>query len=93
MWHDLNWYPSRWCFTGGAAANTLEEIMEQEETTPPVISATAGDTQGVEGSPSASADVSLQSPAADTEIPGSVPMEGSEEDQTRDLSSDGKYEL
>ncbi|XP_034429805.1 cordon-bleu protein-like 1b isoform X2 [Hippoglossus hippoglossus] len=74
---------------GGAAANTLEEIMEQEETTPPVISATASDTQGEDGSLSASADVSLQSPAADTEIPGPVPMEGSEEDQTRDLSSDG----
>ena len=93
MWPVFNWYPSWWCFTGGAAANTLEEIMEQEETTPPVISATAGDTQGEDGSLSASADVSLPSPAADTETPGPVPMEGGEDDQTRDLSSDGKYEL
>ncbi|XP_053295630.1 cordon-bleu protein-like 1b isoform X2 [Pleuronectes platessa] len=74
---------------GGAAANTLEEIMEQEETTPSVMSAAASDTQGEDGSLSESADVSLQSPAADTEIPVPVPMEGSEEDQTRDLSSDG----
>ncbi|XP_060943947.1 cordon-bleu protein-like 1b isoform X2 [Limanda limanda] len=74
---------------GGAAANTLEEIMEQEETTPPVMTATAGDAQGEDGSLSASADVSLQSPAADPEIPDPVPMESSEEDQTRDLSSDG----
>ncbi|XP_062259112.1 cordon-bleu protein-like 1b isoform X2 [Platichthys flesus] len=72
---------------GGAAANTLEEIMEQEETTPSVMS--AGDTQEEDGSLSASADVSLQSPAADTDIPVPVPMEGSEEDQTCDLSSDG----
>nr|XP_019945797.1 PREDICTED: cordon-bleu protein-like 1 isoform X1 [Paralichthys olivaceus] len=74
---------------GGAAANTLEEIMEQEETTPSVMSATTSDTQGKDGSLSASADVSPHSPSTDTEIPSAVSMEGSEEDQTRDLSSDG----
>ncbi|XP_071329898.1 cordon-bleu protein-like 1b isoform X2 [Trachinotus anak] len=74
---------------GGSAANTLEEIMEQEETAPSVMSATASDTQGENSSLSMSADVSLHSPSPDTEILSTTSMEGSGEDQSRDLSSDG----
>uniref|UniRef100_A0A8D3AMC3 Cordon-bleu WH2 repeat protein like 1 n=1 Tax=Scophthalmus maximus TaxID=52904 RepID=A0A8D3AMC3_SCOMX len=79
---------------GAAAANTLEEIMEQEETTPSLMSATASDTQGEDSSLSASADVSLHSPSPDTEpqgtvSQGTVSVEGNEEDQSHDLSSDG----
>lgn len=80
-------------FKGGAAANTLEEIMEQEETTPSVMSAATSDTQGEDSSLSMSADVSLHSPSPDTEILSAMSMEGSGEDRSCDLSSDGKYEL
>lgn len=66
--------------------------MEQEET-PPSMSATAGDTQAEDSSLSMSADVSLHSQSPDTEIVSTASMEGSGEDQSRDLSSDGKYEL
>ncbi|XP_031714150.1 cordon-bleu protein-like 1b isoform X2 [Anarrhichthys ocellatus] len=74
---------------GGAAANTLEEIMEQEETTASVMSATASDTQGEDCSLNTSADVSLHSPSPDTEIMATMSMEGNGEDQSCDLSSDG----
>ncbi|XP_040912376.1 cordon-bleu protein-like 1b isoform X2 [Toxotes jaculatrix] len=74
---------------GGAAANTLEEIMEQEETTLSVMSATASDTQGEDSSLSTSADVSLHSPSPDTEILSTMSVEGNGEDQSCDLSSDG----
>ncbi|XP_040004623.1 cordon-bleu protein-like 1b isoform X2 [Xiphias gladius] len=74
---------------GGAAANTLEEIMEQEETTPSVMSAATSDTQGEDSSLSMSADVSLHSPSPDTEILSAMSMEGSGEDRSCDLSSDG----
>ncbi|XP_056245367.1 cordon-bleu protein-like 1b isoform X1 [Seriola aureovittata] len=74
---------------GGSAANTLEEIMEQEETTLSVMSATASDTQGEDSSLNMSADVSLHSPSPDTEILSTTSVEGSGEDQSRDLSSDG----
>lgn len=80
-------------FPGGAAANTLEEIMEQEETNASVMSATASDTQGEDCSLNMSADVSLHSPSPDTDLLASVSMERNGEDQSRDLSSDGKYEL
>ncbi|KAG7227535.1 hypothetical protein INR49_005350 [Caranx melampygus] len=76
---------------GGSAANTLEEIMEQEETLPSVMSATAGDTQAEDSSLSMSADVSLHSQSPDTEIVSTASMEGSGEDQSRDLSSDGNH--
>lgn len=66
--------------------------MEQEETPPSVMSATAGDTQTEDSSLSMSADVSLHSQSPDTEIVSTASMEGSGEDQSRDLSSDGKYE-
>ncbi|XP_034418305.1 cordon-bleu protein-like 1b isoform X2 [Cyclopterus lumpus] len=74
---------------GGAAANTLEEIMEQEETNASVMSATASDTQGEDCSLNTSADVSLHSPSPDTDLLPSVSMERNGEDQSRDLSSDG----
>ncbi|GAA6224164.1 cordon-bleu protein-like 1 isoform X1 [Lates japonicus] len=74
----------------GAAANTLGEIMEQEETASSVMSATASDTQGEDSSLTVSADVSLHSPSPDTEILSAVSMEGNGEDQSCDLSSDGK---
>lgn len=67
--------------------------MEQEETTASVMSATASDTQGEDSSLNMSADVSLHSPSPDAEILSTVSIEGSGEDQSRDLSSDGKYEL
>uniref|UniRef100_UPI0037E72911 cordon-bleu protein-like 1b isoform X1 n=2 Tax=Semicossyphus pulcher TaxID=241346 RepID=UPI0037E72911 len=71
---------------GGAAANTLEEIMEQEESTASVKSATASETQGEDSSLNMSTDVSLHSPSPVTEILSVTPVG---EDQTRDLSSDG----
>ncbi|XP_070832548.1 cordon-bleu protein-like 1b isoform X3 [Chaetodon trifascialis] len=74
---------------GGAAANTLEEIVEQEETTVSVRSATASDTQGEDSSLNVSADVSLHSPSLDTDMLSTVSVEGNGEDQSRDLSSDG----
>ncbi|KAM9347315.1 cordon-bleu protein-like 1b isoform 1-T2 [Symphorus nematophorus] len=74
---------------GGAAANTLEEIMEQEETTASVMSATASDTQGEDSSLNMSADVSLHSPSPETDILSTMSVEGNGEDQSRDLSSDG----
>ncbi|XP_076603476.1 cordon-bleu protein-like 1b isoform X3 [Chaetodon auriga] len=74
---------------GGAAANTLEEIVEQEETTVSVKSATASDTQGEDSSLNMSADVSLHSPSLDTDVLSTVSMEGNGEDQSHDLSSDG----
>ncbi|XP_010774516.1 cordon-bleu protein-like 1b isoform X4 [Notothenia coriiceps] len=74
---------------GGVAANTLEEIMEQEETTASVMSATASDTQGEDSSLSMSADASLHSPSPDTEILSTMSTEANGEDQSCDLSSDG----
>ncbi|XP_068560206.1 cordon-bleu protein-like 1b isoform X3 [Cebidichthys violaceus] len=74
---------------GVAAANTLEEIMEQEETTASVMSATTSDTQGEDCSLNTSADVSLHSPSPDTEILATMSMERNGEDQSCDLSSDG----
>ncbi|XP_041662662.1 cordon-bleu protein-like 1b isoform X2 [Cheilinus undulatus] len=74
---------------GAAASNTLEEIMEQEESTASVKSATASETQGEDGSLNMSADVSLHSPSPDTETLSTTPTEGHGDDQTRDLSSDG----
>uniref|UniRef100_A0A3Q3QX40 Cordon-bleu ubiquitin-like domain-containing protein n=1 Tax=Monopterus albus TaxID=43700 RepID=A0A3Q3QX40_MONAL len=74
---------------GDTAANTLEEIMEQEEVTPSVMSATASDTQGEDGSLSMSADASLHSPSPDTEILSTMSVEGNGEDLACDMSSDG----
>ncbi|XP_059198988.1 cordon-bleu protein-like 1b isoform X2 [Centropristis striata] len=74
---------------GGAAANTLEEIMEQEETSASLMSATASETQGEDSSLNMSADVSMHSPSPDTEILSTVSVEGNGEDQSCDLSSDG----
>lgn len=67
--------------------------MEQEETTASATSATASDTQGEDSSLNMSADVSLHSPSPDTEILSTTSAEGNGEDQSHDLSSDGKYEL
>ncbi|XP_032385280.1 cordon-bleu protein-like 1b isoform X1 [Etheostoma spectabile] len=75
---------------GGAAANPLEEIMEQEETTASVISATASDTQGEDSSLNMSADISFHSPSPETDILSTMSMQGNGEDQSCDLSSDGK---
>ncbi|XP_068185681.1 cordon-bleu protein-like 1b isoform X3 [Antennarius striatus] len=72
----------------GATANTLEEIMEQEESTVSVMSATASDTQGEDSSLGLSADVSLHSPSPHTDKVNTV--EGNGEDHSCDLSSDGK---
>ncbi|XP_029936699.1 cordon-bleu protein-like 1b isoform X2 [Myripristis murdjan] len=74
---------------GGAATNTLEEIMEQEETTASMISGTASDMQEEDSSLNLSADVSLHSPSPDAEMLSTPSMEGSGEDQSGDLSSDG----
>ncbi|XP_049450112.1 cordon-bleu protein-like 1b isoform X1 [Epinephelus fuscoguttatus] len=74
---------------GGAAANTLEEIMEQEETAASAMSATASETQGEDSSLNMSADVSLHSPSPDTEILSTTSTERNGEDQSCDLSSDG----
>ncbi|XP_071762363.2 cordon-bleu protein-like 1b isoform X2 [Centroberyx gerrardi] len=73
----------------GAATNTLEEIMEQEETTASIISGTVSDTQGEDSSLNLSADVSLHSPSPDAEMLSTPSIEGSGEDQSGDLSSDG----
>lgn len=67
--------------------------MEQEETTASTMSATASDTQGEDSSLSLSADVSFHSPSPDTDILSTMSMEVIGEDQSCDLSSDGKYEL
>ncbi|XP_041857153.1 cordon-bleu protein-like 1b isoform X3 [Melanotaenia boesemani] len=73
-----------------AVANTLEEIMEQEETaTVSVRSATAGSSQGEDNSLNLSPEASLHSPSPDTETESTMSMEGSGEDQSVDLSSDG----
>ncbi|XP_067372213.1 cordon-bleu protein-like 1b isoform X2 [Channa argus] len=74
---------------GGAAANTLEEIMEQEETTHSAMSTMTRDTQGEDSSLSMSADVSLHCPSPDTEILSTKSVGSSGEDQSPDLSSDG----
>ncbi|XP_019110806.2 cordon-bleu protein-like 1b isoform X2 [Larimichthys crocea] len=75
---------------GGAAANTLEEIVEQEEITASAMSATANDTQGEDSSLNMSADVSLHTPSPDPDIVSTMSVEeGSGEDQSYDLSSDG----
>ncbi|XP_037343771.2 cordon-bleu protein-like 1b isoform X1 [Pungitius pungitius] len=66
--------------------NTLEEIMEQEETT---VSLKAHDALGEDGSLNTSAGVPLHSPSQDTEILATVSMERNGEDQSCDLSSDG----
>ncbi|XP_028249069.1 cordon-bleu protein-like 1b isoform X2 [Parambassis ranga] len=73
-----------------AAAKTLEEIMEQEETTASSMSVTASNTQGEDSSLNMSPDVSLHSPSPDFETQSTMSVEGSGEDQSCDLSSDGK---
>lgn len=67
--------------------------MEQEETTPSVMSTTASDTQGEDSTLSMSADVSLHSSSPDIDILSIQSVKGNGEDQSHDLSSDGKYEL
>lgn len=67
--------------------------MEQEETTPSLMSTTASETQGEPSSLSVSADVSSHSPSPDTELLRMKSVEGNGDDQSHDLSSDGKYEL
>ncbi|XP_074515480.1 cordon-bleu protein-like 1b isoform X1 [Sebastes fasciatus] len=74
---------------GAAAANALEEIMEQEESTASVKSATASDVHGEVDNLNMSADASLHSPSPETEILTTMSTEGNGEDQSRDLSSDG----
>lgn len=86
----FTWYR----FAGGASANTLEEIMEQEETTAFTMSATASESQEDANSvDNMSAEVSLPPPSPDTDIPSTMSVEDTGEDQSHDLSSDGKYEL
>ncbi|XP_072253201.1 cordon-bleu protein-like 1b isoform X2 [Leuresthes tenuis] len=72
-----------------ATANTLEEIMEQEETTASVKSTTTGSTQEAESSLNLSPEVSLHTPSPDIETASMMSVEGSGEDQSIDLSSDG----
>lgn len=67
--------------------------MEQEETTPSVMCATASDTQGEDSTLSMSVDVSLHSSSPDIDILSIQSVKGNGEDQSHDLSSDGKYEL
>ncbi|KAM8856276.1 cordon-bleu protein-like 1b isoform 2-T2 [Spinachia spinachia] len=71
---------------GVTAVNTLEEIMEQEETT---VSPKAHDTLGEDCSLNTSVGVSLHSPPQDTEILATVSVERNGEDPSCDLSSDG----
>lgn len=77
------------CFPAGDAAHRLEEIREQEEMTASVMSATASKMQGVDDSLNTSSDVSPHSPSPDVEIQSMMSVE----DQSPDLSSDGKYEM
>ncbi|XP_030614380.1 cordon-bleu protein-like 1b isoform X2 [Archocentrus centrarchus] len=74
----------------GDAAQRLEEIREQEEMTASVTSAAANNTQREDGSLNVSSDVSLHSPSPDVEMQMSV--EGSGEDQSHDLSSEGNQQ-
>jgi len=67
--------------------------MEQEETTASVKSTTTGSTQEAESSLNLSPEVSLHTPSPDIETESMMSVEGSGEDQSVDLSSDGKYEL
>ncbi|XP_061579558.1 cordon-bleu protein-like 1b isoform X2 [Cololabis saira] len=71
------------------AANTLEEIREQEETTASVISAAGSSIQGDDSSLNMSPDHSLHSLSLDIETGSTMSLEGGEEDQSGDLSSDG----
>ncbi|KAM4558712.1 cordon-bleu protein-like 1b [Odontesthes bonariensis] len=71
------------------AANTLEEIMEQEETTASVKSTATSSTQEAESSFNLSPEVSLHTPSPDIETASMMSVEGSGEDQSVDLSSDG----
>lgn len=70
-----------------SAADTLEEIMEQEEMCASMMSAPAGNIQGEDSSLHVSPDASLHSPSPDVQIQRTV--DGNGEDQARDLSSDG----
>ncbi|XP_056895562.1 cordon-bleu protein-like 1b isoform X1 [Takifugu flavidus] len=76
---------------GGAAANPLEEIMEQEETNVPLTAAAASDTQEEASSFSKSAEVSPPSPSPDADLPSTVAMESNGEDQCEDLPSGDKH--
>lgn len=67
--------------------------MEQEETTASKMSATASETQREDSSFNMSAEVSLHSPSLDTDILSAMSVESNVEDQSHDLSPDGKYEL
>lgn len=64
--------------------------MEQEETSVSVIAAAACSTQGEISSLNVSSEVSLHSPSSDIGSRSTVEEIG--EDQSPDLSSDGKYE-
>lgn len=79
--------------TGSTSVNALEEIMEQEETSASLMFATASDTQGEDSSCNKSTEVSLHSPSPATDVTSTISVESVGEDQTHDLSSDGKYEL
>ncbi|XP_076025947.1 cordon-bleu protein-like 1b isoform X2 [Genypterus blacodes] len=85
---------------GGAATNTLEEIMEKEETAASVISATASETQGDDGKLEIPADGDVTQnaeceesnpPPAEAEMLSVQPVDESGEDQSPDLSSDGNH--
>lgn len=71
----------------------LEEIKEQEETTASVISVTGSSSQGEDSSLNMSPEDSLHSLSPDIETRSMMSVEGGGEDQSVDLSSDGKYEL
>ena len=75
------------------ASNTLEEIKEQEETTVSVISTTGSSSQGEDSSLNMSPEDSLHSLSPDIDTQSTMSVEGGGEDQSVDLSSDGKYEL
>lgn len=89
----LVFFISMTLFTASAPANTLEEIKEQEETNSSAMSTAASAAQGEDTSLNASPAVSLQSPSPDTLMESTMSVEQSKEGQTRDVSSDGKYEL
>lgn len=68
--------------------------MEQEETTALTMSATASESQEDANSvDNMSAEVSLPPPSPDTDIPSTMSVEDTGEDQSHDLSSDSKYGL
>ncbi|KAM6985027.1 cordon-bleu protein-like 1b [Aplochiton taeniatus] len=89
--HDENMLDQ--CSKVGSAPTTLEEIVEQEETTASVASGAVSDAHSNCGTLNLSTDVSMDSPSLGGEMLNASPLEGKGEGQIADLSSYGKYEV